>query len=230
MGLDGCWVTHHCSCWRNCCGRQVLKLAQAADEIADTAEGFDTTVGSILELQGALEKSGGDAESLSKQLTKLASTAEAAKDGGDKAREAFAKLGITGKEVETLKPDELYRRVAMELANVENTTQRAALAQEILGKGAKAINWSKVSDEIAASIGKYDDAAQAINDWGDAWDNLKAAAKSTLVFMLQLLQPIAVLINQVLEFKNRFKELKQEGGTITTIDEFGIQTTQEHER
>ena len=104
-----------------------------ADDIADTADAFDLTVESLIAMQSALAGAGGKVENTANMLQKLANNAEAAREGTDKARESFTKLGIAGADVENLAPDELFARVAQALSLVEDPIKRNALAFEVLG-------------------------------------------------------------------------------------------------
>ena len=200
-------------------GAAILAFAQHADEIADVADSLDITIGSLLELHNAAQQSGGSAEGLDKALAKLTKTADEAREGTDSAREAFTRLGISGKEVENLKPDDLYRRVALALSEVEDATTRSALAQEILGKAAKGIDWKKQAEQIADNVGKYTDGEAAIREWADAWDNLKKGVESTFVWLAKILQPIAALITHITTLGDRFRELNRDGGQLTFTNE-----------
>ena len=102
------------------------KILQKSDEIADMASAFDSSIGSIIGMGKALELSGGKAEDTSKLLSKLSQSAQGAKDGSDKLRIAFAEIGISAKEVQNLHPDELFNRVAEQLAKISDPVERNA--------------------------------------------------------------------------------------------------------
>ena len=188
------------------------KILQKSDEIADMASAFDASIGSIVGMGKALELSGGKVDDTSKLLSKLAQSADGAREGSDKLRIAFAEIGISAKEVQNLHPDELFNRVAEQLAKIEDPVQRNAKAFELLGKSAKGIDWKKYTAEYKEVADP--DLVQAIQTSAEAWDNLQKAVGSMYYFVVKLIQPLAQLMNDFLTITDRYKEFKNEGGTI----------------
>ena len=192
------------------------KILQKSDEIADMASAFDSSIGSIIGMGKALELSGGKAEDTSKLLSKLSQSAQGAKDGSDKLRIAFAEIGISAKEVQNLHPDELFNRVAEQLAKISDPVERNAKAFELLGKSAKGIDWRKYTAEYKEIADP--DLVQAIQTSAEAWDNIQKAVGSMFYFVVKLIQPMSALINDFLTLADRYKEFKEEGGTINFTD------------
>lgn len=166
-----------------------------ADEIADTADAFDITIESLMGMQQALVLAGGKADNFGTMLQKLANQAEAAKEGTDKAREAFDKLGISGKEVEESAPDELFARVARALSEIEDPIKRNALAFEVLGKAAKGVDWKSYWQDYASGKTTTEGVSEAIQEGAKAWDNLGRAGKAALEGILILIRPLTAFIN-----------------------------------
>ena len=192
------------------------KILQKSDEIADMASAFDSSIGSIIGMGKALELSGGKAEDTSKLLSKLSQSAQGAKDGSDKLRIAFAEIGISAKEVQNLHPDELFNRVAEQLAKISDPVERNAKAFELLGKSAKGIDWKNCTAEYKEVADP--DLVQAIQTSAEAWDNIQKAVGSMFYFVVKLIQPMSALINDFLTLADRYKEFKEEGGTINFTD------------
>ncbi len=188
------------------------RMMQKADEIADMASAFDASISSIVGMGRALDLSGSKAQNLTNILSKLSLNAEQAKEGNDKLRLAFNQLGISAGEVENLKPDELFERVAKELAKVENVTERNAKAFELLGKSAKGIDWNAYNQQYRKIADP--DLTQAIQTSAQAWDNIQKAMGSLYYFTIKLIQPFAELINQLTTISERYKQFKEEGGSI----------------
>jgi lambda family phage tail tape measure protein len=182
-----------------------------ADEISDTAKAFDMTVESLLAAKSALQASGGEAENFTTMLSKLASAQEGAQDGAEAMRDAFKKLGISGKDVDSLGLEDMFKRVAFELSKVEDTTKRTALAQDILGKAAKGVDWKSFADEYSriADPGL----AKAIEDNAAAWGNIEKAMKNISMLVQQMVQPFAILVNHAFDLVNVWKHVSQGGGT-----------------
>lgn len=193
-------------------GLAMGKVMQKADEYADMASAFDASIGSIVGMGKALELSGGKAEDTSKLLSKLTQSAQGAKDGSDKLRIAFSEIGVSAKEVQNLHPDELFNRVAEQLAKIQDPVERNAKAFELLGKSAKGIDWKKYTAEYKEVADP--DLVQAIQTSAEAWDNIQKAVGSMFYFVVKLIQPMSALINEFLTLADRYKEFKEEGGTI----------------
>lgn len=190
-----------------------------ADDIADTAEAFDITIKSLMGMQQALTQAGGKADNFGTMLQKLSNQAQSAKDGTDKAREAFEKLGITGKEVEQSAPDELFLRVAKALSQVEDPIKRNAMAFEILGKAAKGVNWKQYWEDYASGKTTTEGVSEAIQEGAKAWDNLGKAGKTALEGILILIKPLTAFINWM---SQKIEEGKRRPMTGSLFDaEFG---------
>ena len=193
-------------------GYAFMKVLQKSDEIADMAAAFDASIGSIVGMGKAMDMSGGKAENLGNLLSKLSTNAQNAKEGNDKLRDSFKAVGITAGEVENLNPDELFERVAQQLAKIEDPVKRNAKAVEMLGKAAKGIDWKKYVDEYKRVADP--DLAAAIQTSADAWDNIQKAIGATYYFVVKMIQPLAALVNELASLGDRYREFKEEGGTI----------------
>lgn len=182
-----------------------------ADEISDTAKAFDLTVESLLAAKTALQSAGGEADNFTTMLSKLASAQEGAQDGAEAMRDSFKKLGISGKDVDSLKLEDMFKRVAYELSKVEDTTKRTALAQDLLGKAAKGVDWKSFADEYSKIADPS--LARAIEDNAAAWGNIEKAMKNISMLVQQMVQPFAILVNHAFDLVNVWKHVSEGGGT-----------------
>ena len=57
--------------------------------------------------------------------------------GNKQAVAAFDHLGLSISELSKLKADEAFRRISDAVANIPNAYERASVAQDVFGKGAK---------------------------------------------------------------------------------------------
>jgi len=205
-------------------GAAILKAFSYADQIDDTAKALDSTVEAIMGMGKALQMAGGDANNLGTLINKLAVNQDKAKEGADDIRDAFTRLGISGKEVENLKPDELFNRVAKALADVEDPTARLALATEILGRSAKGVDWKEYYQNFSQGKTVSKEVAEAVESGAKAWDNLKSAGVSALNAILVLAKPLADIINRFAEISSRTedpdKAFKEAKSRIDKTDEY----------
>lgn len=195
-------------------GYATLQAFQYADEIQKTADAFEVTIESLISIQGALQASGNDAANAETMFSKLAVSQQNARDGSDELRESFKKLGISGKDVDNLKMDDMFRRVAVELSKVEDATQRAAIAQELLGKAAKGTDWKS----FIATYKEMADPAlvNAIRENAKAWDNIEHAMKASYELVQKMISPFAVLVNSAFDILKMWREIK--AGADVDID------------
>lgn len=193
-------------------GAAVMAVAKKSDDISDMADAFDASIGSIVGMGKALEMSGGKADGLQNMLSKLSVNAQNAKEGSDQLRDSFKSVGVSASEVENLNPDELFARVAEQLAKIPGATERNAKAFELLGKAAKGVDWNKYVEEYKQVADP--ELAAAIKESADAWDNMQKGASSFYYFLVKIMQPLFAMINAMTTLADRYREFKQEGGTI----------------
>jgi hypothetical protein len=187
-------------------------IAAKSDNISDMADAFDASIGSIVGMGKALEMSGGKADNLQNMLSKLSVNAQNAKEGSDQLRKSFADVGVAAGEVQNLNPDELFARVAEQLAKIPSATERNAKAFELLGKAAKGVDWKKYVEEYQRVADPQ--LAAAIKESADAWDNMQKGAGKFYFFMVKLLQPVFAIVNAMTTLADKYEQFKEEGGTI----------------
>lgn len=171
----------------------LVNTFRQADEISDIAKGFDTSIEGLLATQAALQGAGGNAEDVATMFQKLAIAQDAAKEGSDEVRSSFDRLGISGGNVDSLKLGDLFKEVAIALSNVDDAGKRAALAQDLLGKAVKGVNWS----DFIAKYNEFKDPSlvKAIEDNAQAWEDIELALKNIKMLMMEIAAPFARLVN-----------------------------------
>lgn len=193
-------------------GAAIMAVAKKSDDISDMADAFDASIGSIVGMGKALDMAGGKADNLQNMLAKLSTNAQNAKEGSDQLRASFASIGVAAGEVQNLNPDELFQRVAEQLSQIPSATERNAKAFELLGKAAKGVDWRKYVEEYKQVADPQ--LAAAIKESADAWDNMQKGASSFYYFIVKIMQPLFAMINAMTTLADKYREFKQEGGTI----------------
>lgn len=196
-------------------GAAIVAAFHHADEISDTAKAFDLNVESLLAIQTALQTSGGEAENFVNIFSKLAQSQENAQTGNEAMRESFAKLGIAGEEVDKLKIDELFQRIAKQLAETEDATKRNAIAMEIFGKGVKGVNWA----DFVEKYKEFSDPelAKSIEKNADAWERIELSIKNVSKLMQSIAAPMADMVNDSFKVAENFKKMELEQYGIASI-------------
>jgi lambda family phage tail tape measure protein len=193
----------------------IVNTFKKADEISDIASGFDITIESLLATQAALKLSGGNIDSVATTFQKLAQAQDGAREGNDALRESFDRLGISGKKVDSLNIDGLFKEVAKALSKVDDATVRAALSQDLLGKAVKGVNWESF-------VSKYQEFAdpqlvKAIEENAKAWENVKIAMTNISELMQEIAEPIARMVNDSFKIAKNFKELEASKYGIASV-------------
>src|SRR5690554_2552898 len=110
------------------------KTAEAGDQIQKMAlrTGFSTEA--LSELKHAAELSGTSLEGLENGVRRMQRSILDLERGLATQTEAFAKLGLEIEDLQGLSPEQQFNKITMALADVEDATTKAALAQQIFGR------------------------------------------------------------------------------------------------
>ena len=104
-------------------------VAEYGDEIDKMSQKLGISAESYQKWDFILEQNGANIESLKAPMKTLATQAQ-------KNSDAFQKLGISQEEVAKLSQEELFERTIAGLQKMGESTERTALASQLLGKGA----------------------------------------------------------------------------------------------
>lgn len=104
-------------------------VAEYGDEIDKMSQKLGISAESYQKWDFILEQNGANIESLKAPMKTLATQAQ-------KNSDAFQKLGISQEEVAKLSQEELFERTIAGLQQMGESTERTALASQLLGKGA----------------------------------------------------------------------------------------------
>ncbi len=112
----------------------IKTFAEMGDEVQKMAlrTGFSTEA--LSELRHAAEISGTSLTSVEKAVKRMSGTILDAQDGLETYIRAFQHIGIEVAELDGLDPEGQFLRIAEAIAEVEDPTKRAAIAQDIFGR------------------------------------------------------------------------------------------------
>ena len=168
------------------------KTLEFSNHIKDLADGFEITVGQILQFDNALKTSGANADNAGKMLGKLFGKISDAKNGNESTIAQFEKLGISFRELSTLKPDEAIKRVFDGLANSGlNAFDKAKMVKEMLGKGGIGVSLDEVNEKLQKSTAEYDAHAKAIAKMGEVSDHLKTTLTNLTLAFTDMIAPFS---------------------------------------
>jgi len=127
---------------------KVGDLAEYGDAIDKQSQKIGISAKAYQEWDAVLQHSGSSIGSMQGAMKKLTSAAASGSD-------AFQKLGISQEEAMSLSQEDLFGRVITGLQGMEGGTERAALAQELLGRSAQ---------DMAALLNTSAEETQAMKD------------------------------------------------------------------
>ena len=160
-----------------------LQVMAFADEISDTADAYQTTIGNILDLSEALEMSGGKAELAGRMMGTFSNKVDEAANAGKQAQESFARIGISLKDLRDLSMDDLFKKALEQLSKIEDPVKRNAVAFDLFGKAVRGVDLTKLSQEMLTGAGATDKQKAAVAELANRYDQLHAAIfKAKLAF------------------------------------------------
>jgi len=138
------------------------KALEYADTIVKTAKANDVTTASVLELSRALEESGGNAENTSAIYSGFTQKVESAALGSAKAQEAFARVGVSLKDLATLSSQELFEKTISGLANIKDAAERNGLAFQTLGRQIRGTDIVGLNEHLQEAKGTMNEYAASV--------------------------------------------------------------------
>lgn len=112
----------------------VRNAIDAADELDDVAQKSGIAVESLSALGYAAKIEGISVEAFGGSITKLNVNLQAAAQGSKETQQAFAAVGIAAGELNSIRPDEAFRRIAEAFAGIRDGSEKSALAVRLFGK------------------------------------------------------------------------------------------------
>lgn len=191
-------------------GAGIYKLASDTANNADAIDKGSQKVGFSAEAYQkwdyVLGQNGDSIESLTTYVTKLTNNLDDAALGSTTAQEKFDRLGLSVEELQDMSREEMFDAVITALAGLEDETERAALANDLLGNkssalaatlnsGSDAINGLKDRAEELGMV-MSDDAVKAGVYFGDAIDDVKRSLKGAANTIGSAVMPI---VNKLLD-------------------------------
>lgn len=174
--------------------------ANEIDELNDSAGKLGTTYSSLATLQYAAKMTGTEFGTLEGGLGKLQrNLAEVAATGKGPAAEALAKLRLNASALKEMDITDAFEKVAMQLAAIPNTADRAATAVDLFGKSGQGL--MNIIKEAKGGLGEFREEAERLGltlsgdqvdkvaEFNDQLDRLNAAMDGLKTEILIKLAP-----------------------------------------
>lgn len=168
-------------------GALTVKSGKWADDINTMSKVYSIGTKELQQYSAAAELVDVDVETIAKSHSQLTKRMNSAADGTGASAEAFEKLGVdvTNADGSLRDADTVWQETISALGQVENETERDAIAMQLMGKSAQELNpliedGGEAYKNLADTLAKYDldyidqstlDQANAFND---SLDTIKA--------------------------------------------------------
>lgn len=175
--------------------KNVIGMGDAINDLSQ-ATGFG--VEGIVGLQNALATSGGTAESAGSLLTKFSQILDDVSQGSDKALKQFQRIGLSLNDIQGATPEQVFQKVAEQLAKMPASAEKTALQMELFGKAAKGL---AINDQFIENLRKSQERAEqfssAIATAGKFTDAMSNAVQELGLRFLAILEPALEAILQL---------------------------------
>lgn len=172
---------------------------QLADSITDLAQASEISVAKIIALRNALATNGGEADNADKMIVKLTNNLYDATEMGSKAQKQFLDLGFTLNDIQNLTPEEALQKTLDALAAIEDPVKRNAIAFDLFGKSAGALNLEGIANATRTVTEEQQRQADAAVKVGQLFDDLVNIFNSFMMVVIEVLSPIGDLFNGLME-------------------------------
>lgn len=190
-------------------GAITVKSGQWADDINTMSKVYSISTTDLQKYSAAAELVDVDVETIAKSHVKLEKQMMSAADGTGASAEAFEKLGVsvTNADGSLKNGDQVWQETIQALGQMENETERDALAMQLMGKSATELNpliedGGEAYEQLAKTMEKYgldfidQETLDAANEFNDELDTIKAIG---MVAFQQLGTTLAAYLAPALE-------------------------------
>jgi lambda family phage tail tape measure protein len=177
--------------------RELLTLA---DQIEDLAKANQVSIASIIQLNIAMQQSGGSAEGAARSFSALTNKIDDAIEGNKKVRDSFAQIGVSIHDLETMDIGELYAKTVHGLAGLEDGVKRNALAFDLLGKSIRGTDIQDLNRSMAENAKLAESAQEEVGNMAKSWENLGVQFYKLKIVFMDLFGPVIDLAVDGLSF------------------------------
>ena len=161
-----------------------------ADSISDISTATGVATENVLGFSQAIQANGGNAEGASKMLVKLSLSIDEANQGAVKMSDAFSDVGVSLNDLKTLSDTDLFAKTIQGLSKIEDNSRRAGLATQLLGKGAKGVDFAGVGGDIGKATAAAMKYSASIEKAAEVNDKMQAVMNTVQLSLLNSIKPL----------------------------------------
>lgn len=142
--------------------------ANYGDEVDKTAQKLGLSNKSYQEWDYVMKICGTEMSSMTTGLKTLTNKLDDAKNGSEGAQEMFSRLGISMEDIQSMSREELFEKTIAGLQGMADSTDRAALANDLFGKSGQNLAplFNMTAEETQELIKKANDLGMVMSDEG----------------------------------------------------------------
>ena len=112
------------------------KVAKNADQIDKMSQKLGLSAQAYQEWDYVLQLNGSSIDSMTMGMKTMVNTFDDARNGSEAAIEKFQRLGLSMEDIQDLSQEDLFAKVIEQFQGMEDTAERAAIANDLLGRSA----------------------------------------------------------------------------------------------
>lgn len=178
-------------------GALASSLLRFADDLQDLSEATGIATATLLGFQRAVQGAGGSSAGADKAILKLVQNIGEAAGGSGELQLAFAKVGVSLRDLATLSEQEILTKVIQGLGNLTDKSEQAAIKAKLLGKEFRGVATAGLADALAKSTAESEKNAEAIRRAAELQDNLDKALTKVKLTLLDIISPAVNFINAI---------------------------------
>lgn len=197
-------------------------IADQVDAISDKAEGLGMDPQKYQRMGYAAQMAGSNIEELGDAFSFLQNNISQALSGDKNAQKAFARVGVSVRDLRALKPDEIFEKIADKFKAVGdggvNASRKIETVQAIFGRGGKKLkqvldlgsdglkSFYKEADELGVTLGG--ETLSAMGAFNDMWDKMRLTIFGAVSRGLAAMAPsIQAVMDRIINWTAANREL-----------------------
>jgi lambda family phage tail tape measure protein len=176
-------------------GALVKDALNYADAMSDLSDSTGIAIQNIMGFSQSLAQNGGKAEDAQKMILKLSTAIGDATTDSAKLRYAFERVGVSAADLGKLSEQDILAKTIQGLSKMTDVSQRMTLANELLGKSSRNINWAGVTASYGDATSAAAKHAEAVRAAGVTADKLALAMDNVRMAVLKAIKPIVDYVN-----------------------------------
>ena len=201
-------------------------MAKNADQIDKMSQKLGLSAQAYQEWDYVLQLNGSSIDSMTMGMKTMVNTFDDARNGSEAALEKFQRLGLSMEDIQDLSQEDLFAKVIEQFQGMEDTAERAAIANDLLGRSATELRplFNSTTEATKQQI-------QALHDMGgvmsDAAVKDGAAFQDSLTTLKEAFGGAAntlasELLPYITDFMNGITQFIADGGLDKLIHGFEI--------